>query len=143
MWTSCNIKFYSEYPLKVGRKSDSLGAGRPRRRISVGEIFCTLTDRLLGPPSLLYNGYLVSFPGVKRPGLGVDHIPPSSAQFKDSLGLDFDSPSGLSWPVLGWILPLPFILVEEIYYHNPPKTKISALGRTNVAGITVVVLSEG
>jgi len=27
----------------------------------------------LGPTSLLYNGYRVSFPGVKRPGRGVDH----------------------------------------------------------------------
>ena len=32
------------------------------------------TDRPWGPPSLLYNGYRV-FPGVKRPGRGVDHPP--------------------------------------------------------------------
>jgi len=25
------------------------------------------------PPSLLYSGYLISFPGVKQPGHGVDH----------------------------------------------------------------------
>jgi hypothetical protein len=31
-------------------------------------------------PSLLYNGYLVSFPGVNRPGCGVHHPPPSSAE---------------------------------------------------------------
>ena len=30
-----------------------------------------------GPPSLLYNGYTGSFRGVKRPGRGVDHPPPS------------------------------------------------------------------
>ena len=32
-----------------------------------GEIFCTRPDRLLGPPSLLYNRYLV-FPGGKAAG---------------------------------------------------------------------------
>jgi hypothetical protein len=32
-----------------------------------------------------------SFPGVKRPGRGVDHPPPPSARI----------PSGTSWPVLG------------------------------------------
>jgi hypothetical protein len=29
-------------------------------------------DRPWGPPSLSYNGYRVFFPGVKRPGRGVD-----------------------------------------------------------------------
>jgi len=37
------------------------------------EIFRTRLDRQWGPSSLLYNGYWVSFPGVKRPGRGVDH----------------------------------------------------------------------
>jgi hypothetical protein len=32
-----------------------------------GKIFCTYPDPLRGPPSLLYNGYLV-FPGVKVAG---------------------------------------------------------------------------
>jgi hypothetical protein len=40
-----------------------------------GEIFRSRPDRSWGPPSLLYNGYRVSFPGVKRPGRGVDHPP--------------------------------------------------------------------
>ena len=38
------------------------------------EIFRTCPDRLWVLPSLLYNGYRV-FPGVKRPGRGVDHPP--------------------------------------------------------------------
>ena len=40
-------------------------------------------DRPWGPPSLLYNGYRVSFLGVKRPGRGVDHPLPSSAKVKE------------------------------------------------------------
>jgi hypothetical protein len=41
----------------------------------------------LAPPSLLYNGYQVSFPGVKRPGRTVDHPPPSSARVKERVQL--------------------------------------------------------
>jgi len=40
-----------------------------------GEIFRTRPDRPWGPPCFLYNGYRVSFPGVKRPGRGVYHPP--------------------------------------------------------------------
>jgi hypothetical protein len=42
---------------------------------SGGEIFRTRPGRPWGPPSLLCNKYRVSFPGVKRPGRGVDHPP--------------------------------------------------------------------
>ena len=35
-----------------------------------------------GPPSTLYYGHRVSFPEVKRPGLGTNHPPPSSAGVK-------------------------------------------------------------
>jgi hypothetical protein len=41
----------------------------------LGEIFRTRLDRPWGPPSLLYTGYLVSFPGIKWQGRGVDHPP--------------------------------------------------------------------
>jgi hypothetical protein len=35
------------------------------------------------PTQLLYNGYRI-FPGIKRPGRGVDHPPPSSVpRFKE------------------------------------------------------------
>jgi hypothetical protein len=48
-----------------------------------GEILRTRPDRPWGLPSLLYNGYRVSFPGVKRPGRGVDHPPSSSVRVKE------------------------------------------------------------
>jgi hypothetical protein len=47
-----------------------------------------------------------SFPGVKRPGRGVDHPPPSSTEVKERVELYLYSPSGLSWPVVGRTLPL-------------------------------------
>jgi hypothetical protein len=72
----------------------------------VGEIFCTRPDRPWGPPGLLYNGYRVSFPGVKRPGRGVDQPPSSSARVNERVEVYLYSLSGPSWPVLGRTLPL-------------------------------------
>ena len=51
-------------------------------------------------PSLQHNGYRV-VPGLKRPGCGVDHPYPSSAEVKERAELYLYSPSGPSWPVLG------------------------------------------
>jgi hypothetical protein len=45
------------------------------------------------------------FLGVKRPRRGVDHPSPSSTEVKESVDMYLYSPSGLSWPVLGWPLP--------------------------------------
>jgi hypothetical protein len=50
---------------------------------------------------LLYSGYRVSFPEVKRPGRGIYHPPPSSAEVKERVELYLYSPSGPLWPVLG------------------------------------------
>jgi len=71
-----------------------------------GEIFRTRPDRSWGPPTLPYNGYRV-FPGCKAAAGGVDHPPPSSAEVKERVKLYLYSPSGSSWPVLEWTLPLP------------------------------------
>jgi len=53
------------------------------------------------PTCLLYNGYRVSFQGVKRPGPGVDHPTPSSSEVKERVDKYLYSPPGPSWPVLG------------------------------------------
>ena len=45
-----------------------------------------------------------SFPGVKRPGLGVDHPTLSSAEVEKRVQLYLYSHSGPLWPVLGWNL---------------------------------------
>ena len=47
-----------------------------------GENLRPSPDGTWGPPSLLYNRSRFSFLGVKRPGLGVDHPPPSRAEVK-------------------------------------------------------------
>jgi len=48
-------------------------------------------------------------PRVKRPGRGVEHPPPSRAEDEGRLELYICSPSGPSWPVLGWNLPLLYL----------------------------------
>jgi hypothetical protein len=53
-----------------------------------------------GPSSLLYKGYRI-FPGVKRPGCGVDHPSPSNTGVKERVELYFYSTSGPLWPVKG------------------------------------------
>jgi hypothetical protein len=45
-------------------------------------------------PEAHHNGYGVSFPGVKRPGRGVDHPPHLAFRLKKEY-------SGHSWPVIG------------------------------------------
>ena len=65
-----------------------------------GKILRTRPDRPWGPPSLLHNGYWVSFPGVKRPERGVDHLPHLAPRFKERVELYFYPPSKPSWPVL-------------------------------------------
>jgi hypothetical protein len=52
-----------------------------------------------GSPSLLYNGYWVSFPDAKWQSHGIDHPPPS--RIEERVELYPYPPSGPSWPVLG------------------------------------------
>jgi len=42
-----------------------------------------------------------SFPGIKQPGCGIDHPPPSRAEVKERVEVYIYSPYGPSWPVLG------------------------------------------
>jgi hypothetical protein len=52
------------------RYSESLRIGRSGIESPRGREFLQPSTPALGPPSHLYNGYWVSFPGLTRPGLG-------------------------------------------------------------------------
>ena len=60
-----------------------------------------LSRPALGPTQPPIQCYRVSFQAVKRPGRGVDHPSPSSAEVKESVELYLYFPSGSSWPITG------------------------------------------
>jgi len=76
----------------------------------VGEIFLTRQTGPWARPAS-YTMSTGPFPGVKRPGCGVDHPPTSSAEFKERVELYLYSPSGPSWRFLGCTLP------EELHFY--------------------------
>ena len=85
----------------VGRVAQRLAAGWTVRGSNPvgGEIFRTCPDQPWGPPSLLYNGYLV-FPGGKeRPGCDADPSLPSSAVGHERVEIYFYSPLWAVRPV--------------------------------------------
>jgi hypothetical protein len=61
----------------------------------VGKIFHTHPDWPWDPPSLLYKGYEVSSPVVKRPGHGINHPSLSNTKVKERTELQLYSPLSL------------------------------------------------
>jgi hypothetical protein len=92
-------------PRYLSRYSDSLRAGRSGDRISVGARFSAPVHTGPGAHPASYTMGTGSFPRVKRPGRGVNHPPPSSAEVKERVDLYLYSTSGPSWPLIGRTLP--------------------------------------
>jgi hypothetical protein len=92
-------------------------------RIPVGARFSAPVQNGLGAYPAFCTMGTESVPWVKRPGRGVDHPPPSSTKVKERVELYLYSPSGPSWPVLGWTLPYPgnfvlYFLKANIYKYS-------------------------
>jgi hypothetical protein len=86
-----------------GRHSVGGRGGRSGDRIPLGgggEFLGSLPDGPWDPSSLIYDEYRV-FPGVKRPGRGVDHSPPSIAEVEETVELYLFFLSDPSWLGLG------------------------------------------
>jgi len=65
------------------------------RRSHPGEIFHTRADRIWCLPTLVYNGYRVCSPGVKRPGCGVTTLPHLAPSLEKDYRYTSTSPVGL------------------------------------------------
>jgi hypothetical protein len=97
--------------LKNGVKSDELPcralrnitvrAGLSGDRIPVGGEISAPVQTGPGACPASYTMGIGSFPAVKRPGCGVNHSPPSSAEVKERVELYLYSSFGSSWPVIG------------------------------------------
>jgi hypothetical protein len=74
-------------PEQLSRYSDSLRAGRSGDRIPVGTRFSAPVQTDPGAHPSSYTMGTGSFLGLKRPGRGVDHPPPSSAEVKEIVEL--------------------------------------------------------
>ena len=81
--------------------------------------FPHLSRQVLGPISLLYNGCR-AFPWGKAAGAWCWPPTPSSAEVKERVELYLYSPSGPSWPVIGWtfytLLPTLIRTILTLYY---------------------------
>ena len=100
--TDINLSRQNAGPRWLSRFSDTLRAGRSGDRIQVGGArFSTPVQTGPGANPASYTMGTGSFPGVKRPGRGGDHPPPSSAKVKEKIEIYIYSPSGPSWPFLG------------------------------------------
>ena len=78
-----------------------LRTGRSGDRILVGARFFAPVQTGSTAHSASYNMATASFPGVKRPGRGVDHTPPSSTKVEGRVDPYICFPSVPSWPVIG------------------------------------------
>ena len=81
--------------------ANALRAGWSGDRIPVAAIFSTPVQICSEAYPASYTMVTGSFPGIKRPGRGVDYPPISSAEVKERVQLYFCSTSGPSWRVLG------------------------------------------
>jgi hypothetical protein len=80
---------------------NSIGLDSPGIESRWGAIFSAAVQTGCEAHPVSYTMGTGSFPGVKRPGRGVEYFPPSNAEVKERVELYLYSPSGSSWPVLG------------------------------------------
>jgi hypothetical protein len=140
---------------RCSRYSDSLRAGRSGDRIPVEARFSAPVQMGTGAYPASYTMVTGSFSGLKRPGRGVHHLLPCSAEVKERLQLYLYSLSGPSWPVIGWNLPLPWfkVAVRQPYLPHPPPPLGAPLTRcenpkddfhvSNLATIQILEITTG
>ena len=107
--------------LHQSRYSDSLRAGRSGDRIPEGRDFPQPSRPAPGAYPVSYTMGTGSFPGVKRPGRGADHPPPSKCRGQERVELYHYSPPlglhGLLWEHL-YLYLLLFIETTDCTCNN-------------------------
>jgi len=98
-------------PGLVSQYSDSQRAERSGDRFPVGARFSAPVQTGPWAHPASYTMGTGSFPGGKTAGAWRWSPTPSSAKVKERVELYLYWPSGPSWPVLGWTLPLPSFYV--------------------------------
>ena len=81
--------------------------------------YCSSAAQRWCLPSVLYNAYRARFPGVKRPGRGVDRPRTFRVEVKERVQLYLYSHSGPLWPVLGWIYSVVWTVVKARLHGSP------------------------
>jgi len=84
--------------------SDSLRAGQSGDQVPLGAGFSAPFQTSPGAHPDSYTMSTGSFLGVKRPGCGIDHPPPYSAEVVERVELYLCSPCGPLWPLWEWTL---------------------------------------
>ena len=118
MLPSCHLRCSTGYmsgPGQLSRYSDSLRFGRSGDRIPVWARFSAPVQTGPGAYPASFTMGTGSFPGVKRPGRGADHPPPSKCRGQERVGLYLYTPLGLHgllWDHFYWIYER--ILVEVV-----------------------------
>jgi len=90
------VKRFDFFSLVIFPDNGYLGAGRWRDRIPVGARFSAPVQTGPGVHPAFYTMGTGSLTGVKRPGRGVDHPPPSNNEVKERVELYLYSPFGPS-----------------------------------------------
>jgi hypothetical protein len=78
-----------------------------------GKIFLTCPHRSWDPPSPLYNGHWVSFPGLKRVGVTLTTYLQSNVEVKERVAPNLNTPLGLN----GLLPPTPVELLSPYIGH--------------------------
>jgi hypothetical protein len=109
-------------PGQRSRYSDSLRARKSGDRVPVTAIISAPVETGSEAHTASYRRSTGSFLEVKRLGGGVDHPLPFSAEVNERVEIYVYSPSGYSWPVLGWNY-LSLLLFSVILSMTKPNKK--------------------
>ena len=96
------LRFTSRSVLQNNTRVFTWGLRVKRFTHFLATIVCCLTRLWFIYDIMPASEYNISFPRIKRPGRGVDHTPPPSAQVKGRVELFLYFPSGPSSRVIGW-----------------------------------------